>query len=407
MTRIVIDPGHGGKSAMGGSSPFGARGPDGTLETAVNYALAERVQRLIGPNATLTRGGSENRSLGSRAALAREQGAEVFLSLHAHGHTGPNEAWVHTRASDRSLALAETLSRRMSGRFGARQLVQRGDLAVLHPSWHAPSTAACLLETNALAPDGRNLDQLARSIAEAVRDYSGDERFGRGAAARVLDGEVSGESTQCAVWNNEDEFLQACAAVEGLFANETGAVTAQALNFFPSYSPLSAAQIATARTVFGSSIDYGNVYITDMSGLGGRPFTIYVPIRGIQVINAGTLTPSTSTLIHELAHVWQSQHASNPRAFMSNSVASQALALASNLANGSTSAHYPFSAYAYMPGRRFADYAAEQIANQVENSEAAIVAHVAGVATGTTDPDNDLSLGTTRVEDVRVSGVHP
>src|SRR5437764_1385618 len=100
MARIVIDPGHGGNRLASKSSPFGARGADGTLEPAVNYALAERVQRLLGGAAVLTRPGHENRSLAERAALAREQGAGVFLSLHAHGHGGPTEAWVHTSASE-------------------------------------------------------------------------------------------------------------------------------------------------------------------------------------------------------------------------------------------------------------------------------------------------------------------
>jgi hypothetical protein len=171
MALIVIDPGHGGDSRIGNSSPLGVRGADGTLEHAVNYALAERVQRLLGPGAILTRPRNGNRSLGARAAFARERGAGVFVSLHAHGGAGPTEAWVHSDASDRSLRLAEAVSGRVAARFGGRPPVRRAELAVLHPRWHAPDTAACLLETDALRSGGRDLDALAASIADGLRGY--------------------------------------------------------------------------------------------------------------------------------------------------------------------------------------------------------------------------------------------
>jgi hypothetical protein len=102
-----------------------------------------------------------------------------------------------------------------------------------------------------------------------------------------------------------------------------------------------------------------------------------------------------------------------------SSVDAQALrdALAAVAANGlvatfdpSVKAHrefpvqYPNSAYAYVPGKAFGDYAAEQIANAVEHGEAAIVAHVKGVAKGAVDADNVTSLSTARIGDRRVAG---
>jgi hypothetical protein len=412
MRYIVIDPGHGGSRNAGKSSAFGARGTDGTIEPAVNYALAERVQRLLGRGTILTRSAHENRSLAERAAVSRERGAGVFLSLHAHGHSGPSEAWVHNGASQRSLRLAEAVVGRLAARLGGPGPVRRGDLAVLHPRCHAPGTAACMLETNALA-DGRNLDRLATTIVDGVNHFLDDRRFGHGPTARGL--EESG-GVKCATWTSESEYRDAVSRVEALFSGSDGSggdpqsntpATAESLGLLPSFSALTPAQIATARGIYGSSIDYSNVYITDISGLGGRAFTVYVPFRGIQVINAGTLSPGTSLLIHEMAHVWQSQHATDPKAFMTNSVTSQAMAMARNVAEGSTDPQFPYSSYAYVPGRAFADYAAEQIANQIENGETAIISHVAGVSAGTTDPDNDTSLATARVEDTRTSGVHP
>jgi hypothetical protein len=86
---------------------------------------------------------------------------------------------------------------------------------------------------------------------------------------------------------------------------------------------------------------------------------------------------------------------------MVNAVASQALAEIANLKSGRTS----FSAYGYIPGRPFGDYAAEQIAQQVQRGEAPIIAHVRSVAIGVVDPENVKSLKTPRIEDTSLPGV--
>lgn len=185
-----------------------------------------------------------------------------------------------------------------------------------------------------------------------------------------------------------------------------------------SLRPLTSAQIATARGVFGSSLDFSRIYISDQAGLGGRPFTVAIPVllsQSVQVINCGTFSPNTATLIHELAHVWQSQHHSNPYEFMSNAVASQAAAVALNGTMAVTDrsitsdpdfpVHYPCSAYAFVAGKPFGEYAAEQIANAVEHGVSAIVAHVRSVAAGVVDGDNVKSLKKTQVDDRRAPGI--
>jgi hypothetical protein len=148
-----------------------------------------------------------------------------------------------------------------------------------------------------------------------------------------------------------------------------------------------------ARGVYGSSIDFGKVLLSDAVGGGGRPFTTFVPspipgISGGTVINIGPSaygTPGSDPdlLIHELGHSWQSQHHPNPAAFMANSIASQTAAAA---AGGGA------SAYCYVPGKWFGLYGAEQIAEQVENGEAPIVAEVSSVAAGSTHLGNVASL---------------
>jgi hypothetical protein len=80
-----------------------------------------------------------------------------------------------------------------------------------------------------------------------------------------------------------------------------------------------------ARGVFGDSLDFGRIRITNLLGLGGRPFTVPTVDNTILVniglsdnmFNAPATTglPETNypvpgqVLIHELTHAWQIQHA--------------------------------------------------------------------------------------------------
>jgi hypothetical protein len=74
-----------------------------------------------------------------------------------------------------------------------------------------------------------------------------------------------------------------------------------------------------ARVVYGDTIDYDPVRITNLSGVGTRAFTVPT-IDGTILVNIGNAADSPLTamfpsypragqvLIHELAHVWQYQH---------------------------------------------------------------------------------------------------
>lgn len=162
---------------------------------------------------------------------------------------------------------------------------------------------------------------------------------------------------------------------------------------------MDAAEISLASGVYGTSIDYSKVLITDAVGGGGRPFTTVVPIGGYIAMNLGSgpyTTPASDPdlLIHELGHVWQSQHHPNPAAYMANSIASQAGASA---AGG--------DAYCYVPGKPFAEYGAEQLAQQSERGVAAIRAHMRGVTAGVPDPANIVAMAVPRWETRGAPGV--
>jgi hypothetical protein len=181
--------------------------------------------------------------------------------------------------------------------------------------------------------------------------------------------------------------------------------------------PLSAAQRATASSVYGNSIDYSNVVIANAKGAQNRACALTsAGLTGpIHILMLGTFTPDRELLIHELAHVWQSQHHWAFGMYQLTAGLSMARAWAKNkdeVANdpGIAShpgypASYPFSAYAYLPGLAFGEYGPDQIAEQAERGVKSIVAHMRGVAPHVTDPANVQGLAVARVTDRRVPGV--
>ncbi len=78
---IAIDPGHGGDDA-------GTRGPNGTLEKNVTLEiallLARRIERDLGLLVVLTRTSDTTVALDERAAIANNNRADLFISLHAN-----------------------------------------------------------------------------------------------------------------------------------------------------------------------------------------------------------------------------------------------------------------------------------------------------------------------------------
>ncbi|MCB9763027.1 MAG: N-acetylmuramoyl-L-alanine amidase [Alphaproteobacteria bacterium] len=155
---VVLDPGHGGASDAGRSTAFGGRHPDLPAEKDLNLRLGWRVQQALGRGAALTRDGDYNLPLGERIAVARGQRARAFVSLHADSgrsdHAGPE---VRVFAEDGrspspdSLALAHRISRELGAATGGSVPVYSGPMAVLHPDWHDPGTAACLVEVGSMA----------------------------------------------------------------------------------------------------------------------------------------------------------------------------------------------------------------------------------------------------------------
>lgn len=78
---VAVDPGHGGDDS-------GAIGPNGTMEKTVTLEIARDLQRLIdaqpGMHAVMTRKGDYYVPLKKRFEIAREDKADLFVSIHAN-----------------------------------------------------------------------------------------------------------------------------------------------------------------------------------------------------------------------------------------------------------------------------------------------------------------------------------
>ncbi len=97
---------------------------------------------------------------------------------------------------------------------------------------------------------------------------------------------------------------------------------------------LNAAEIATARKVFGAELPYGDVMLTNLCGLGGRAFTA-PGVDGKTYCNLGNaynnpLGPGDDhyrgageLLIHELTHAWQIAHNSFLPGFVCSGIVNQ------------------------------------------------------------------------------------
>lgn len=114
ISRIVIDPGHGGDDT-------GTVGPGGLLEKDLVLNLAKDLKKLLeqnlGAEALLTRSDDTYISLEERSAIANRSEADLFLSIHANYSKSRQTSGVETyfldfarTASEREVAARENAS---------------------------------------------------------------------------------------------------------------------------------------------------------------------------------------------------------------------------------------------------------------------------------------------------------
>jgi N-acetylmuramoyl-L-alanine amidase len=183
---IVIDPGHGGKEKVGGSSPNNAVGANGLLEKNLTLDIANRVVKSLANQADvfMTRTSDTNLGLAARAKVAKDKNASLFLSIHFNGFEDTKvdgtEVWVAKDANSAGKKFAETLLEKVVDSTKVKNRgVRQGNLGVLLPDRHSSATSACLLEVSFLSnpTQARELENdtykqtIANSIISAVRQH--------------------------------------------------------------------------------------------------------------------------------------------------------------------------------------------------------------------------------------------
>lgn len=118
---VAIDAGHGGIDA--GASGASTKAAEKEITLAFAKVFAERLNKESGIRAVLTRSGDEFLSLSERVAIARQNGADLLISLHAdtlrqNAIRGATVYTISDKASDRmaqALAERENLSDAIAG----------------------------------------------------------------------------------------------------------------------------------------------------------------------------------------------------------------------------------------------------------------------------------------------------
>ena len=93
VSRIVIDPGHGGQD-YGTSSPTGLHEKELVLD--VSKRLATLLRQNLGAEVILTRGDDAFVSLEQRTILANEKKADLFISVHANSSPARSASGIET-----------------------------------------------------------------------------------------------------------------------------------------------------------------------------------------------------------------------------------------------------------------------------------------------------------------------
>jgi N-acetylmuramoyl-L-alanine amidase len=92
VSRIVIDPGHGGHDP--GAKGRGINEAEVVLDVALR--LEKLLERMPGVEVILTRRSNDFVPLEERTALANREGADLFLSIHANASTNNQASGVET-----------------------------------------------------------------------------------------------------------------------------------------------------------------------------------------------------------------------------------------------------------------------------------------------------------------------
>jgi len=172
---IVVDPGHGGRDPGTTAAPGGY---EKNVNLRVGTKLAGILQRR-GHRVTMTRQGDRYIELESRAAIANQRDADLFVSIHADSVPDPSvqgfTVYVANNASRESQQAAQAIVRALKTTGLRSRGVRREDYRVLVKT----SGPAVLVEMGYLSNprEARKLldstfqNRLAVAIAAGIGDY--------------------------------------------------------------------------------------------------------------------------------------------------------------------------------------------------------------------------------------------
>ncbi len=195
---VVIDPGHGGNLDVGGSSKNNAVSPSGVLEKNIALRLAFLVHDALQTmgqagghhiHVIFTRDTDTNLSLSDRAQVGKNNGADIFLSIHCNGFDGTvrgTETLISPQAVNANHAADKALAQRIQGAvFHAIKAhdanakdrgVKDQKLGVLNEANLGTETRGCLVEiefidvpaVDTLLNIGPHAGQVRSDIAHAI-----------------------------------------------------------------------------------------------------------------------------------------------------------------------------------------------------------------------------------------------
>ncbi|OMP66610.1 N-acetylmuramoyl-L-alanine amidase [Domibacillus epiphyticus] len=174
---IILDPGHGGSDP--GASAFGLREKDVVLKTGlkVNNLFKKTPFKV-----KMTRSTDTFISLNNRAAFAKKNNGNIFVSIHANAASASatgTESFYYSAANPHvadSKLLASKIQDRMIAAWGLRDRgVKRGNYAVLRQN----TVPATLLELGFITNKGDNnklksdywLNSMSKAIYLGILDY--------------------------------------------------------------------------------------------------------------------------------------------------------------------------------------------------------------------------------------------
>ena len=149
MTVVILDPGHGMSNRRSGVYDPGAVGINGATEADVVMEWADELAAFLrcdGHKVVRTRVGPKDPApVGQRAAIAKEYGGEIMLSLHCNAFNGTASGTETFYRGDQHKAKAEQINAAVVKALGTKDRGVKTEGASQHSRLAVMSFQPCFL----------------------------------------------------------------------------------------------------------------------------------------------------------------------------------------------------------------------------------------------------------------------